>query len=247
MRKRFDVEIPDGHRLGFSRDEAGAYRAHIFDGENKLVGHANLFEVHEEEANHHTKPEDESDSYETRDKREYSDEEIEEFIHALVILSVLAVAAVERVAVELPRIRVWWKTRIFPAVTKMLDTPRRIVNRRQRQIVDSDSLNVNFAFEKYKNAREDSGARNEFVNAILSKIPASGFGERVDENKLSMLEQRPQGIGSPHFNRKSIGEQLSWLLEKNPAIISDESIRTLREISSGMRLDAAPIRLEIEK
>lgn len=243
MRKRFDVDIPDGHRLGFSHDEAGAFRAHIFDSESRLVGHANLFEVHEEDSDYYAKP----DSYETRGQREYSDEEIAELIEGLVFLGVLAIAAVERVAVEMPRIRLWWKTRVLPAVFTMLETPRRIANRQQNRIAASASMNVRLAFEKYRSAREDPAARNEFVNAILSKIPANGFGKSMDDNKLnSILNQKPQGIGSPNFNRKSIGEHLSWLLEENPDIISDESIRTLREISSGMRLGRAPIRLEIE-
>jgi len=47
--KRFDVEVPDGHHLGYSRGTDGARRAHLFrDNTNELTGHAELFEVEEE-------------------------------------------------------------------------------------------------------------------------------------------------------------------------------------------------------
>jgi hypothetical protein len=50
-RKRFDVEVPDGQHLGFSRDTVGARRAHLFDDENNdLVGHAELFAPDEDES-----------------------------------------------------------------------------------------------------------------------------------------------------------------------------------------------------
>jgi hypothetical protein len=50
-KKRFDVEVPDGQHLGVSRGTDGAYRAHLFhDDTNELVGHAELFEVDEDEA-----------------------------------------------------------------------------------------------------------------------------------------------------------------------------------------------------
>jgi hypothetical protein len=40
-----DVEVPDGMRLGFSRDTAGALRALLFDKKtSEFVGHAELFE-----------------------------------------------------------------------------------------------------------------------------------------------------------------------------------------------------------
>lgn len=49
-KKRFDVEVPDGQHLGFSRDTDGAYRAHLFDDEtNDLVGHAELFEPEDDD------------------------------------------------------------------------------------------------------------------------------------------------------------------------------------------------------
>lgn len=50
MPKRFEVEVPDGQHLGYSRGTDGARRAHLFrDDTNQLVGHAELFEVVEDE------------------------------------------------------------------------------------------------------------------------------------------------------------------------------------------------------
>ena len=47
--KRFDVEVPDGQHLGYSRGTDGAFRAHLFrDDTNGLAGHAELFEVAED-------------------------------------------------------------------------------------------------------------------------------------------------------------------------------------------------------
>lgn len=47
--QRFDVDVPDGHRLGYSRDTDGARRALIFRNDtNELAGHAELFEVEHE-------------------------------------------------------------------------------------------------------------------------------------------------------------------------------------------------------
>jgi hypothetical protein len=48
--QRFDVEIPEGHHLGYSRGTDGARRAHLFrDDTNELAGHAELFAVAEDE------------------------------------------------------------------------------------------------------------------------------------------------------------------------------------------------------
>lgn len=49
-RKSVEVEVPDGQHLGFSRNTDGALRAHLFDDEtNQLAGHAELFEVDEDD------------------------------------------------------------------------------------------------------------------------------------------------------------------------------------------------------
>ena len=49
-RQRFDVEIPDGIRLGFAQNSDGGMRGLLFDQRtSKLIGHAELFEPEEEE------------------------------------------------------------------------------------------------------------------------------------------------------------------------------------------------------
>lgn len=49
-KQRFDVEVPEGHHLGYSRGTDGARRAHLFrDHTNELAGHAELFAVAEDD------------------------------------------------------------------------------------------------------------------------------------------------------------------------------------------------------
>lgn len=49
-KQRFDVEVPVGYHLGYSRGTDGARRAHLFrDDTNELAGHAELFPVDEDE------------------------------------------------------------------------------------------------------------------------------------------------------------------------------------------------------
>lgn len=44
-----EAEVPDGAHLDFSRDTDGAYRGTLRDDNNKLIGHAELFEVSDDE------------------------------------------------------------------------------------------------------------------------------------------------------------------------------------------------------
>jgi len=49
-KQRFDVDVPEGHHLGYSRGTDGARRAHLFrDDTNELAGHAELFAVDDDE------------------------------------------------------------------------------------------------------------------------------------------------------------------------------------------------------
>ncbi|MGO3393689.1 hypothetical protein ACTXM3_10180 [Glutamicibacter arilaitensis] len=247
MRKHFWVDIPDGHRLGFSHEESGAFRAHIFDNENKLVGHANLFEVPEEAPAGQGLPKSDTDFYETRKQREYSEEEIAEMIQGLVFLSMIAIAAVEKISIELPRIQAWWKARILPSVKTILDTPRRITQRRQRQLAASEKPNLRRIFENYRNAPDDSATRDAFVNTIMSKEVLESATASARTGRSNPVIKNRQEIGSSSINHKSVSEQMSWLLRNNPDLVSDESIAMIRGLCSGMGLGSAPIRLEIDK
>ena len=50
VQKLVAVEVPEGMRLGKAKDSGGGSRGLLFDKENKLVGHAELFDVDEDHA-----------------------------------------------------------------------------------------------------------------------------------------------------------------------------------------------------
>lgn len=115
-RKKFDVEVPDGQHLGFSRDTNGAYRAHLFDDEtNDLVGHAELFEPDEDDAD---SPNIEyvyvSDSA-TTEGGQLTDEERDEAIAALISLGIIVAAAAA------PHVKKWWRDKAVPVMKSASD------------------------------------------------------------------------------------------------------------------------------
>src|SRR5690625_4440698 len=107
VRRTFDVEIPDGQHLGFSRGTDGAYRAHLFDDEtNELTGHAELFETDEaftQDAQYADAPHSAA----------LTDEELAEALEALARL-VLIVATLASAAA--PHVRSWWQDIALPAM-----------------------------------------------------------------------------------------------------------------------------------
>lgn len=113
-RKRFDVEIPDGQHLGFSRDTDGAYRAHLFDDEtNDLVGHAELFEGGTDETQApHVEYIYVSDSEPSRG-HDLTDEELEETIEALLNLALIVTTLAIKAA---PHVAGWWRGTAMPAL-----------------------------------------------------------------------------------------------------------------------------------
>ena len=120
-KKRFNVEIPEGQHLGFSRDTDGAYRAHLFDDEtNDLVGHAELFEINEDDADApdiqyvYVSDSDETEDYELPNAgREFTDEERDQALEVLVSLGIIVTMLATAAA---PHVTRWWHDVAIPAM-----------------------------------------------------------------------------------------------------------------------------------
>lgn len=112
VRKRFDVEVPDGQHLGFSRDSAGAYRAHLFDdATNRLVGHAELIETDDDEDASHWSDWSDADLHGSRpprpeSRRHLTPEEVAETLEALAAVALVGASLASAAA---PHVRRWWK------------------------------------------------------------------------------------------------------------------------------------------
>lgn len=139
-RERFDVEIPDGQHLGFSRDTDGAYRAHLFDDKsNDLVGHAELFEPSVDaepwpniEYIYVSEPS-------ARHERELSDEELDEAFEALLNLGLIVALLAVKAA---PHVTSWWRDKALPAMRSTGDnalSAMKSANRNALQSIRSKS------------------------------------------------------------------------------------------------------------
>lgn len=135
VRKRYDVEVPEGTHLGWSRDANGGHRAHLFDDETgRLVGHAELFESQRDDYGapgaggqyYSDYPGQYHNAYQSRPLTDYEREQIEQIAELLVSLVAFGILkAVEHLA---PRLKRWWR-RAAPA---LVEGWRRILRRRSR-------------------------------------------------------------------------------------------------------------------
>lgn len=105
-RRLVAAEVPDGTRLGFSRDGEGGMRGLLFDDEtNHLVGHATLYDVDDHSLD---TPQGNSDSSPQRD------EDLDVFVEIMAqALASLAIYGIEKAA---PPVRNWLKDKAVPAV-----------------------------------------------------------------------------------------------------------------------------------
>lgn len=164
-RKRFDVEIPEGQHLGFSRDTDGAYRAHLFDDQtNDLVGHAELFEGDTDETR---TPRVEyiyvSDSEPSRG-HDLSDEELEETIEALLNLALIVTMLAIKAA---PHIAGWWRGTAVPTLKLASGTARSAVRSVNEKTVRSIRSKSDTALLTLKSAlpklHKDQKAENDVL------------------------------------------------------------------------------------
>lgn len=133
-RRRFDVDIPEGQHLGFSRDTDGAYRAHLFDDETGgLVGHAELHEVVEEAQDSASTPEQPSYSEPIYVREPQDDDEVD-VLGALVALGIVVAAA--RAA---PHVAQWWEDTARPGISAVRARAASVLDRlRSRRGASTD-------------------------------------------------------------------------------------------------------------
>lgn len=254
MRKRFDVEIPDGLRLGISTDDNGAFRAHLFDEDNKLVSHANLYEVEQEDSyptlgSRRDGAADEG-AFNTQSRAELSEEDLEIIAAVIVGLGVLAVAAAQRVAVELPKMQAWWKRSAIPTFRRIFDKRPRISLTRSHAVDSTVSIEKNASLREVmaacRNDMGDAVARRRLVDMLVSRLPDKGIS--VSKRREARGGARPD-VGSqpsPTFDKMLVGTKLMYMLENNPSILEDESVEALIRLFAGPALAGQPMRLEID-
>ncbi|GEM_PF-2076565 len=255
--RRFDVEVPDGQHLGFSRDTNGAYRAHLFDDEtNRLVGHAELTEP----------PEHESEAYsygsssQQSEVRELTPEEIAQALEALAAL-VLVVASLASTAA--PHVRRWWEGTAVAAraaaargrsaarsskdhvVSVARSTWRRVARARKPDEAGScgavtmdvtrqspgTSTELDVAFQNYRTRMSSTEAQSRFVAALLAKAFSD---EQMRLLRHVMIEGEDGEVTLADAleppTAQQIDETVRFMLEKNPSLLHDSSLAALGDL-----------------
>ncbi|NTW39432.1 MAG: hypothetical protein HGA44_06015 [Cellulomonadaceae bacterium] len=266
VRRRFDVEVPDGQHLGFSRDTDGAYRGHLFDdATNRLVGHADLLEPEEDEWD--------SDAYPygsgspDPEARELTPEEIAQALEALAIL-VLVVASIASAAA--PHVRRWWagaaisaraagaKGRSVARASRdhLVDAARSTwgrvartrktgkaaasetvtTNESERSAATSTELQV--AFHDYRARMSSTEARERFVAALLAKAFSD---EQMRLLRNVTIEDNGGAVAIGDALRpptpQQIAETVRLMLERNPSLLDEDSLASLGDLLGRGRPD----------
>lgn len=264
-RKPFDVEIPDGQRLGFSRDTDGAYRAHLFDNETgELVGHAELFEAEDHEEDSTGTQYGYVPAWEVPKQANLTEEELAEALEALVGLGIIVAALASRAA---PRVKRWWNNTAAPALETASRNARTTINSAWTRVIgrrpepgaavaeigtathparDAPTIELDVAFEDYRVRMSSEEARDRFVAALMARAFAE---EQVKILRSAEIEgdnppELKATIGS--LNRQEVGTVIKLLLEKNPSLLEHESLAQLGRILGGSQDDddQAPLRVE---
>jgi hypothetical protein len=258
-RKHFDVEVPDGQHLGISRDTHGAYRAHLFDDEtNDLVGHAELFEPHEDESSSPNIEHVYVSGSGAAEEAPYqlSDEELEA-LATLVITAAVAAA---------PHIKKWWTDKVVPTFSVSRDGVKsafkRVPYRRKDRgptgtavgasEVDPAPVQSNselaLAFQDDRIRMSSVEARERFVAALVAQAFSDAqmkilqHGQIEDEEGPVELENPIRAL-TPH----GVAETLKGILESKPSLLDRGTLTELGSILGGGGADGDCVRLKIER
>ncbi len=107
-RYRFDVEVPEGTHLSFSRKGGGGMSALLRDDEtNRIVDHAVLLEPDDDDEQFGFDSSQDKSSPDDTSPRSTSDEERAEFVANVLILLAQACA---------PHVKAWWRSKGGPKV-----------------------------------------------------------------------------------------------------------------------------------
>lgn len=221
-RKRFDVEIPDGQHLGFSRDTDGAYRAHLFDDEtNDLVGHAELFEGDTGETQ---PPRVEyvylSDSEPSRG-HDLTDEELEETIEALLNLALIVTMLAMKAA---PHVAGWWRGTAMPALKSASGSARLAVKSANEKTVRSIRSKSDTALLTLKSAWPKLHKDPKAENAVLTGETVAAGPEnprRPAQLETAFTEYRSR-IGSTEARERFVAALVA-------RAFSDQQMQALRD------------------
>ena len=264
MRKRFDVEVPDGQHLGFSRDTDGAYRAHLFSDEsNDLVGHAELFEPDEDKA-------DSSDGGyvygpdpSATERPELTAEEVAAALEALLGLAVVVTSLAIEAA---PHVKRWWNEQLHPAFKSTWNRvestwnriPKRIGAGKQatnahtvtvlNSIQEESPTDLVDALEDYRVQMSSAEAQERFISAMLAR---AFYEEQLRILRNATIEDGGDTLELGHaiesVTPEQVGGTLKLMLEKNPSLVSRESLVELGKIFEGARTDGERVPLRIER
>jgi hypothetical protein len=253
-RENFDVEVPEGTHLGFSRGTDGAYRAHLFDDEtNALVGHAELFEPAEGE--YVGSVMDAQPVYINVDNDRSSSQEdkaqLQDVLGALAVLGIIVAA--QRAA---PHLKRWWNDQALPFLRKSknrLSKPYR--SKSDAAVVESFALmdpapeaspqDVFTALDEYRASMSSAEARDRFVAALVARL----FSER----QLRLLRNariEDEGVAlelasaMESLTPQQLGESITLMLEANPSWPDEDTLAELGKLLGGGRADGgvSPIR-----
>lgn len=241
-KENFDVEVPEGTHLGFSRDTDGAHRAHLFDDEtNELVGHAELFKSAEDQ------PVAEPVYMNVDNDRSSSQEDetqVEDVLGALAVLGIILAA--QRAA---PHLKRWWNDQALPFLRKSksrLSKPRR--SKSDAAVVESFALmepaaeasaqDVFTALDEYRASMSSAEARERFVAALVARL----FSERQlrllrsarieDEGGALELASAVESL-----TPQQLGESITLMLEANPSWPDEDTLAELGKLLGGGRAD----------
>lgn len=221
VRKRFDVEIPDGQHLGFSRDTDGAYRAHLFDDEtNDLVGHAELFERDAEETQTpifeyiHV-----SDSA-PMNGQELTDEELEEGLEALLSLAIIAAMLAVKAA---PHVTSWWRDSALPTLKSVSGTAFSAVKSANQSTIRNIRLKSDSALLTVKSAWGKSLSAPRAEDAVASRVivPANIHGNRSPQLEIAFSDYRSR-MSSTEARERFVAALVA-------RAFSDQQLRGLRD------------------
>jgi len=262
--RRFDVEVPDGQHLGFSRDTDGAYRAHLFDDDtNRLVGHAELREPDEDEPG---EPGAYGPGSGGSEARELTPEEIAQALEALATL-VLVVASLAHAAA--PHVRRWWKgtavasraarargrsvarsskdqaVNALRSTWRRFDPTRRLHGTGENDVVTTEesrrtaatSTELEVAFRDYRTRMSSAEAQERFVAALLAKAFS-------DEQMRLLRDVTIDDDGGVPLRGvleaptpQQVGDTVRLMLEKNPSLLDGDSLATLGDLLGTGRPD----------
>lgn len=193
--KRFDVEVPDGQHLGYSRRTDGALRAHLFrDDTNELAGHAELFEVGEDELG----PRRANDGYD-RVAPSARAAELNPEIVALVdaIFEWLTLHAEDAAAKAGERLRNWWLGAAVPACKSTARTAWNKVTDRRRADPRADTSDT-------------SDTSDTVALVAVESVPSSG--------KVAVVDPAERYVRSSH---EAQARRIAALLEADPSLLEE--------------------------